>query len=289
MNDSSIAIHAAGVTVQYGRRVAVADVSLNVPSGSIYALLGRNGAGKSSLVRCILGQQLPSRGSVDLFGEDVWSRRATLMQRVGVVSEEADAPPSMRVAQLARFSSKFYPRWDQQSVDLRLHRFEIEPRARFGELSKGQKKQVSLAIALASKPELLILDDPTLGLDAVARQLLFDELIGDIADRGTTVLLTTHDLAGVERIADRVAILHGGRVVFEEEVDALKSRFRRIRFAQPQLAWPDAAVLAVRRWGSGGTEAVVTNYDTVSAELEASEVVPMSLEEIFVAVTGGQQ
>jgi ABC-2 type transport system ATP-binding protein len=278
------AVRAESVLVRYGKRVAVDRVTLDVPHGSVYALLGRNGAGKSSLVRCLIGQQRPEGGSVTLLGRDAWSHRAELMERTGIVSEEADAPPQMKVSELARFSASLYARWNPETVDERLRRFGIPQDARFGNLSKGQKKQVMLALALASSPELLILDDPTLGLDAVARKSLFEEVIAELADRGITVLLTTHDLAGVEAIADRVAIMRGGRVVLEEEVETLKARFRRVRYAQQPVALSSGAI-TVRNWGSSGAEAVVGDYDD-GERFRAAEVTPMSLEEIFIAVAG---
>jgi ABC-2 type transport system ATP-binding protein len=252
MTDQAIEI--SNVTVRYGRTVAVDRVTLAVPRGAVYALLGRNGAGKSSLVRCLLGHRQPDSGSIRAFGEDVWTRRAALMQRIGVVSEEADAPPEMTVDQLERFCSELYARWDQKEVDARLERFEVSRGARFGALSKGQKKQVLLALALAMSPDLLVLDDPTLGLDVVARKSLFDEVIAELADRGITVFLTTHDLAGIETLADRVAIMKNGTLVLEEDLDALKTRFRRIRFA----AQPDAF----------------------------GDFAPLSLEDIFIAIAG---
>jgi ABC-2 type transport system ATP-binding protein len=293
---SDNAIHVSDLTVRYGRAIAVDHVALTVARGNVYALVGRNGAGKSSLVRCLLGQQKPQAGTSTLFGEDAWSRRATLMQRVGIVSEEADAPPEMSVAAIARFCSRLYDKWDQDSVEARLRTFGVPLTSRFGTLSKGQKKQVSLAMALAMSPELLVLDDPTLGLDVVARKSLFEEVIGDLADRGTTIFITTHDLAGVETFADRVGVMENGRIVLDEAVDALKARFRRIRFAAQPVAI-DTAVLrptVMRSWG-GGSEAIVANYDDVSFErmrntndIGSAEVEAMSLEEIFIAVAGGK-
>lgn len=285
MNEN--ALQASGITVRYGKRVAVDNASLTVPRGAVYALLGRNGAGKSSLVRCILGQQRPDAGSVTLFGEDVWKHRASLMERVGVVSEEADAPPQMKVAELSRFCGRLYARWSQDAVDQRLKRFGIDAQARFGDLSKGQKKQVGLALALASSPELLILDDPTLGLDVVARKSLFEEVISELADRGITVVLTTHDLTGVEAIADRIAIMSEGRVVLEEELEVVKARFRRIRYAQRPVALESGAI-AMRSWGSSGTEAIVSDYQESPDRFQAAQVEALSLEEIFIAIVGGQ-
>ena len=282
---SGDAIRIENLSVRSGRKKAVDDVSLNVARGAVYALLGRNGAGKSSLVRCMLGEQKPSHGTASLLGEDAWAHRTALMRRVGVIAEEADAPPTIRVDALARFSASLYPRWNRAAFDERLSRFSVSERARFGDLSKGQKKQVSVALALAHEPELLVLDDPTLGLDVVARKSLFEEVIAELADRGTTVFITTHDLAGVETIADRVAMMANGRIVVDEELESLRSRFRRVRFAATRpAAVGNLATAAVRSWGTG-TEMIVTNYDPAS-HLDAAEVAPMSLEEIFIAVTG---
>jgi len=291
MTDASV-IRVNSMTVRYGGNVAVDSVSLDVPQGTVYALLGRNGAGKSSLVRCMVGQQKPQTGQVSLFGEDAWNRRAHIMERVGIVPEEADAPPEMTVGQIADFCGEVYSRWNREAVNARLERFSIKPKAKFGTLSKGQKKQVMLAMALAASPELLVLDDPTLGLDVVARKSLFDEVISELADRGTTIFITTHDLAGVEALADRAGILKDGRLVLDEEMETLKSRFRRIRFANAPVALASGNLLAasVTQWGSG-TEAVISNYDDVAFErfrstTNVADVAPMSLEEIFIAVAG---
>ncbi len=291
MTDANV-ISTQSVSVRYGRKVAVDSVTFGVPAGSVYALLGRNGAGKSSLVRCITGQQKTSAGRIALFGEDVWRKRTALMERIGIVPEEPDAPPQMTIEQISAFCASVYSRWNDATVRERLSRFAIPPKARFGMLSKGQKKEVMLAMALAVSPDLLVLDDPTLGLDVVARKALFEEVIGDLADRGTTIFITTHDLAGVEGLADHVAILSDGKLVLDEAMDVLKSRFRRVRFASPAvaLAGGNLVTAKVTQWGSG-TEAVVSNFDDIAFErfrsmANVAEVAPMSLEEIFIAVAG---
>jgi ABC-type multidrug transport system ATPase subunit len=189
----------------------------------VYALLGRNGVGKSSLLRCLLGQQRASTGVARLFGRDSWRSRQSLMERVGYVPEEPDAPPELNARELALFCGRLNVRWDQPAVLARLERFQVPLATAFRSLSKGQKGAVMLALALGHDPELLLLDDPTLGLDVVARRAVFGELIGELADRSTTVLLTTHDLAGVEGVADRVGILHGSRLVLDGELEALKA------------------------------------------------------------------
>ena len=284
-------IEVESLTVRYGRRRALDGVSFEVAEGAVYALLGRNGAGKSSLVRCLLGAQRPAAGRALLFGQDVWRTRASLLAEVGVVSEEPDAPPAMTALQLSRFCARLYPHWDEAGLRERLERFGVPADLAFGRLSKGQKAQVSLALALAPNPRLLILDDPTLGLDPVARRSVFDQLIGELADRGTTVFLTSHDLAGVEGIADRVGILQDGRLVLDEEVESLKQRFRRISLpgeaGAPALAELAPVAVASRGWG---VEAVVAAWDEERfAELpdRRAQVSSLTLEEIFLALVEG--
>ena len=213
------------LSIRYGRTRVVDDVSFAVPAGCVYALLGRNGAGKSSLVRCLVGQQRPAAGRAVLFGGDAWRDRGDLMARVGLVPEEPDAPPELSPARLLALTGRLYARWDEAGTRERLRRFAIPMETPFARLSKGQKGAVQLALALGHAPELLILDDPTLGLDVVARDQVFREVIGELADRGTTILITTHDLAAIEGIADRVGMLREGRLVLDEPLEAVKERF----------------------------------------------------------------
>ena len=293
-------IEVAGLTVRYGSRTALDGVSLAVPAGSVYALLGRNGAGKSSLVRCLLGAQRPAAGSVRLLDRDVWRLRAAILGEVGVVPEEPDAPPAMTAREIARFCSRLYPRWDTAGAEERLRRFGVPPDLPFGRLSKGQKGQVALTLALAPAPRLVILDDPTLGLDPLARRSVFEELIVDLADRGTTVFLTSHDLAGVEGIADRVGVLCDGRLVLDEELESVKARFRRIRLPLAEegsdrgsaaaTGLEDLAPVSVAR-RAWGIEAVVASWDEErfaggpEGKLpRGADVSALTLEEIFLAV-----
>src|SRR5262249_17635043 len=251
----------------------------------------------TTAVRCLLGLARPSAGRALLFGSDSWAHRAELLARVGVVAEEPDAPPSMSADELARFSARLYPRFDRRGFAARLRRLGIAPRAPFGRLSKGEKAQVALALAICAAPDLLVLDDPTLGLDAVARRELFAELVGQIADRGTTTFITTHDLAGIEGIASHVGILRDGRLVVHDEIEAVKAPFRHVRLGRG-VSGPELAPFRTLRVRAGlvGTEAVLGSYDEAAFErwrknagLEDVDVAAMSLEEIFaaVAVEGG--
>lgn len=291
------------LTVRYGKTLACDAVSLSVTRGSVFTLLGRNGAGKTSLVRCALGQQKPDAGRATLFGEDAWKTRTRAMGHIGVVPEEPDAPPSLTAAQLADFCRPLYSAWDSASFFGRLERYGVPARLPFGRLSKGQKALVHLALALGHSPELLVLDDPTLGLDPLARRVFYDEIVGDLADRGVTVFLTTHDLAGIEGLATQVGILDGGRLIVEEDIETLKRRFRRIRYGNrmtetrtefgTELDTFEALRVRVRGWG---IDAVVSNYEDASFDrframdgVVDAEASAMSLEEIFLAVVGEER
>ena len=288
------ALAACGIAVRYGRRQLLDGVSFAVPPGSVFALLGRNGSGKTSLVRCLLGQQKPGAGRALLFGQDAWKARRQAMNRVGVLPEEPDAPPGMTARQLSDFCGRLYSRWDAPAVLGRLSRFDVPKDTPFARLSRGERGAVMLSLCLGHSPEVLVLDDPTLGQDAVARRALFEELIAELADRGTTVFVTSHDLAGLDGLADRVAVLHGGRLVVDEPLDALKMRFRRLRApAALEASWGSFAVVASRShaWGQ---EAVVSNFDDerllglLEGRSDRSvEVAGLTLEEIFLAVCDG--
>ncbi len=287
------------ITVKYGKITACDAVTFGVEPGAVYALLGRNGAGKSSLVRCLLGQQKPKAGHATLFGKNAWKTRAKAMERTGVVPERPDAPPAMTAPQLAKFCSKLYRNWDHAGVAQRLERYAIPPKVPFGKLSRGQAQEVMLALALGHHPDLLILDDPTLGLDAVARKGLVEELIGELADRDTTVLLTTHDLAGFEGIATHVGILQVGQLVVNEDLEGLKGRFRRLRYrvvGECVDADPVGFDCGPVRVVGQDVEAVVTDFDEErfaafggEERIEDLEQESMSLEEIFIAVGGGER
>lgn len=287
----------SGLTVRYGRRTALSEVSFKVEEGSVYALLGLNGAGKSSLVRCLLGLRRAEAGGATLFGRDVWRHRAEVLAEVGVVPEEPDAPPALCAREIARFAARIQPKFDRPGFDERLRRFGVPPDVPFGRLSKGQKGQVALALALAPSPRMLVLDDPTLGLDAKARRSVFEELIGELAEGGTTVFLTTHELAAVEGIADRVGILRSGRLLVDEDLESLRARFRRLRFVRPhdgeatvERALADLAPVAVER-RAWGVEAIVSSFAEErwrqnAADRSNPEVETVRLEDLFLALVG---
>jgi ABC-2 type transport system ATP-binding protein len=215
-------VNVRAATIRYGRREVLGDVSFEVPRGAVFALLGRNGAGKSSLVRCLLGLQRPSAGLVRVFGLDPWRERPRALARTGVVPETPDAPSDLRVSELVRFCGRLHARWDAGRVLRLCDRFEVSPAQKMGQLSRGQKTAVMAALALGHDPDLLVLDDPTLGLDAVSRGTLVAELVDAMVERDLTLVVATHDLAWVEGLATHVGILHGGRLLAAGQLEAMK-------------------------------------------------------------------
>jgi ABC-2 type transport system ATP-binding protein len=301
----AIAVH--DLELRYGRTVALRGVSLEVRPGTVYALLGRNGAGKSSLLRALLGLMKPTRGSLELLGHDPWRQRARVLPRLGVVPEDDDAPADVSLADLATFHRRVFPRWAQATFEARIAGWGLAASRPVGSFSKGQRKLAQLALALGHEPEMLVLDDPTLGLDAVARRQVFDEVVGSLAERGLTVLLTTHDLQGVEGLADRVGVLETGRLVLDEDLDDLRARWRRLSLLlAPGVEPADLLTalaelglvhhrrlgrqleLTLQRWDEQGWQAVLHRPEVARALAEPPDPPPaLGLEEIFLAVSGG--
>jgi ABC-2 type transport system ATP-binding protein len=166
----------------------------------------------------------PPAGQLRVLGCDAWRARERILDSVGVVPEEPSAPGWASARRLAAFRRSVYTRWDDAGYAARLARFGVPLDMPFESLSRGQRGATMLALALGHAPELLVLDDPTLGLDAVARRFVFEELIGELADRGVSVFMASHDLAGVEAVADRIGVLAGGRIKVEGDLAELKER-----------------------------------------------------------------
>jgi ABC-2 type transport system ATP-binding protein len=289
-----------GLTIRYGKLTAVEDLSLEVAKGGVYALLGRNGSGKSSTVRCVLGQQRPTAGRAQILGFDSWKGRRRAMERVGVVPENPDVPPETTADRVERFMARVTPFWRSANYFSRLERFRVPRKQRFSRLSKGQQRQLALALALAGSPRLLVLDDPTLGLDAVARRKLYEELVGELADRGTTVFLTTHDLTGIEGIADQVGVLQKGALLVNEPLEVLKARYCRLIWTMPEGVSRQRIETGLQHLGvvggnaaAGANEAVVEKFSELGfdrfrqeAGVDVTRIDSLSLEEIFILLCG---
>jgi len=208
------------------------------------------------------------------------------MAAVGYVPEEPQIQPRLTAKELGAFGAAVHRGWNEGRFEARCEQFGVALDAPFRRLSKGQKKQVELAWALARRPRLLILDDPTLGLDPVARRGLFDDLIVELAEGGLTVFLTSHDLAAVESVADRVGILKGGQLVIDEPLETLKGRFRRLLVRGDTELDVSADQVVARTRREWGEELIVDRFDEVTAAAlpPTIEVAPLSLEDLFAAL-----
>jgi len=208
----------------FGKKAVVDDLSISVQTGKVTALLGLNGAGKTTTIRILMGLLSPTRGSAMTLGADATTMSIDTRKRIGYLVEGHYLYPSMRVRECQTFQRAGYDSWNSELFDDIVRHFSIDPAARVSTLSRGQRAGVSLALVLAPDPELLVLDDPALGLDPVSRRALNETLIEFAAGGKRTVLLSTHLLDDVERIADRVAVMVGGRLKVDTSMEDFVSR-----------------------------------------------------------------
>ncbi|MBN2023685.1 MAG: ABC transporter ATP-binding protein [Pirellulales bacterium] len=215
------------VAKRFGTNTALDDFSLDVPPGVVFALLGENGAGKTTAIRIMLGLLPPSAGRADVFGLDAARHGLDIRRRVGYVPEQLTLYDWMTVAQIGWFTAGFYgpgflPRYDRLVAE-----FHLPPGQKIKALSKGMRAKVALSLALADDPEVLVLDEPTSGLDAIVRREFLQSMV-DRAATGKTVFLSSHQIHEVERVADVVAILRHGRLALVEPLDRLKASIREV-------------------------------------------------------------
>src|SRR5712664_3618202 len=223
---SESVISVSELTRRFGATTALDSVSVFLPHEAVYGLVGANGAGKTTLIRHILGLLRAESGSVRVFGLDPVADPVAVLSRIGYLSEENDLPGWMRVDELIRYTSAFYPKWDDAYADELRRAFALDPAAKVKELSRGQKARAGLLIALAHRPELLVLDEPSSGLDPIVRRDILGAVMRTIADEGRTVLFSSHLLQEVEQVADRVTMIHQGAIVLSAPLDDIRESHR---------------------------------------------------------------
>lgn len=275
----------------FGEKRALNDVSFTVKRGTVFGLVGENGAGKSTLIKHILGLWRAEEGTVRVFGLDPVADPTAVLGRIGYLSEQPDLPGWMRVDELLRYTQAFYPKWDARyAVQLR-EQFGLDPAARVKTLSKGQHAKLGLIAAQAHRPDLLLLDEPSSGLDPIVRRDILEAIIRTVTEEGRTVIFSSHLLDEIERVSDHLAMLHRGSLRLCEPLDAVKARHRRIalRFEIPQPAPPEVHG-AVSINGAGQAWTVIGDPAQMDREGIAKnfgativEETPASLDEIFVA------
>src|SRR5438876_3104222 len=214
------------LTRRFDSNTALDSVRLSMPRGAVYGLVGANGAGKTTLIKHVLGLLRAESGSVRVFGLDPVADPVGVLSRVGYLSEENDLPTWMRVEELIRYSRAFYHAWDDAYAEELRQTFALDPTAKIKNLSKGQKARTGLLIALAFCPELLVLDEPSSGLDPIVRRDILGAVIRTIADEGRTVLFSSHLLEEVEQVADHVTMISHGKIVLSAPLKDLKESHR---------------------------------------------------------------
>ncbi|HMA33275.1 MAG TPA: ABC transporter ATP-binding protein [Chloroflexia bacterium] len=290
----AIAIH--NLVVQYGDRRAVDGLSFTVPAGAIFGFLGLNGAGKTTTIKTLLGFRAPAAGSAQVLGYDIVRDSQAIRARVGYVSETNSLYDQLTIPQIIAFCRATSRRWNGAIVDRYIRTFGLPPRARVGQLSKGMKSQLALSLALGGEPDLLILDEPTNGLDPLARHEVLNTLVREIAAEGKTLFFSSHILTEVEAIADWVAIIRDGRLVVCDELDHLKQTQRVLKLTYDQVPAPAEiaalqalpAVARVEQEGRGVRIVARGDVDALAQQLQGRpggvrhvDAVNLNLEDLF--------
>ncbi len=293
------AIVTDGLTKWYGSKCVVNSLSLRVPEGCVYGFLGRNGAGKSTTIKMLTGMVHPDDGSATLLGQDVTTMPLKMRERIAYLAEGHPLYLWMTIDGLMRFTRPFYPAWDQRLFDQIVEHFQLDRKKKIRHLSKGQVAQVSLALGIAPDPELLILDDPTLGLDTVVRRDFLESLIQIIQKKGRTIFLSSHVLGDVERVADRIGVMVDGVLRVDCPTDEFKQSIRRVvlTFDGPPPAFSGCDGLVATHSEDRKLDLVIVGFGDSHREQFAAltpqpksiEVVELNLEDAFIEYTRGSR
>ena len=289
--DTEFPIEIDALSRTFGTKQALKNVSFKVPRGCVFGLLGESGAGKTTLIRHMLGLMQPQSGYVRVMGCDPVEHPESVLSQIGYLSEDRDMPGWMRVKELMRYTQGFYPDWDQAYADDLIKRFDLSPDQKIRTLSRGQTAKTGLVTALAHRPNLLILDEPSSGLDVVVRRHILDAVMRTVADEGRTVLFSSHLMDEVESVADYVAIVHRGDLVLCDTMESIRATHRKVtvEFAAPCTS--GLKIDGVLLWEGRGTQwsAICTGSletlqqaQTIYDFTILNDTTP-SLEDIFVA------
>jgi ABC-2 type transport system ATP-binding protein len=274
---SAEAIRLENLCRRYGRVQALNGLNASARTGEVYGFLGRNGAGKTTTLRILMGIVAADEGQIHLFGQPIKRVSVPVKRGIGYVSQDQNFYPWMTARQLGEFVAAFYPKWDQREYERMLSVLDIAPQQRSVELSGGTRTKLALALALAPRPPLLLLDEPTAGLDPVARREFHDLVSEAVREHGVTVFLSSHLVDEVEAIATRVGIIQAGRMRVEGDVPTLRETVRRVRASEPCVLPPGFTQVRNDIW-----EADPERWSTAQWP-EGVAVEVLSLEEIFLA------
>jgi len=289
--NSEYIIETKGLKKAYdGGQEVLSGLDLRVPRGSVYGFLGRNGTGKTTTIRILMGLLRWDVGRVEVLGESSFKLSVETRQRIGYVSQEQTMFEWMTIEQLVAFTSSFYPTWDADYTQRLRKKLDLPSARPLGALSSGQQQKAALLLALAQRPDLLILDEPAASLDTVVRREFLESILDVLTDEGITVLISSQILTDVERIADWIGILSDGRMLLSEPLEDLKESIKRLRIRtsgrETEIEHVPGAIRTIRR----GSEALVTVQDFSPTRLEeiralfpdGVDVQDVDLEDIFI-------
>jgi ABC-2 type transport system ATP-binding protein len=282
---------------KFGKFEAVKNVSLKVPRGTVFGLLGVNGAGKSTIIKMVMGHLRPTTGEVRVLGRTLGEDLLGIRRRVAYVSENRYLYEWMTVAESISFTRAFHETWeDKKAADL-LKRFSLPPEKKVRQLSRGNRARLCLLLALSFNPELIVLDEPTSGLDPIVRRDFIENIVAEIAEEGKTVLFSSHIVEEVERVADYVGIMDEGELLMVSTIDDIKLSYKRVRYATNGTRPEVAGVPGVVMVENGRHEQILTVHGFGDETLQRlgergvknPEVLPISLEDIFVNTVRAQR
>jgi ABC-2 type transport system ATP-binding protein len=279
---------------EFGNKRALDNVSMTIQAGTVMGLVGENGAGKTTIIKHVLGLLKAQQGTVSVFGLDPVSNPESVLSKIGYLSEEGDLPTWMKVHELMRYSAAFYPTWDEEYAQSLLGEFKLDPSAKLSKMSKGQRSRAGLLVAMAYRPQLLVLDEPSSGLDPIVRKDILGAIIRTIADDGRTVLFSSHLLGEVERVADQISIVKDGKILISDSLDFVKESHFRATLVFEKLQSQAPVIPGSLTWVGSGREwngifiGDGKQLESIANGLGAKivERAHLSLEEIFVAQVG---
>jgi ABC-2 type transport system ATP-binding protein len=290
MDSTELLIGVSGLRKQFkGGKEVLRGVDLEVPRGTVLGLLGKNGAGKTTLIKCLLGLLKPTGGTATLLGENAWDLSAEAKERLGYVPQVVTLYSWMKVKHLVAYTAAFYRNWNANLAAELVHRWEIPMDDRVATLSVGQQQRLSIVLSLTYEPELVILDEPAASLDPVARREFLSEVLNIVDQHNRTVLFSTHITSDIERVADTVAILKEGKIVYHGELGELKDSVKRLHFSAAAPLPRNFSVPGALSARIDGGHAMVATRDMSPEVISALcnqwkaevQIEDLSLEEIF--------
>ena len=263
-------IRIEGLSKKFDGQLALDGLNMNVPDGSVYGLVGTNGAGKTTIIKHLAGVWHQDKGTIEYDGENIWENEK-LKSRIGVIHDDLYFPSGYTLKDMGKMYRSAYPTWNEERFHEMTRIMKLDESKRVKSFSKGMKKQAMFSLVMSTMPEYLLLDEPLDGLDPIVRKLVWKFLIDDVADRGMTVLVSSHNLKDMEEICDHIGIISNGKMVLERDLDTIKTSLHKI-----QVSFGDISAIGVSIKGAGSeiTDAEVVGESEKESDEAADEFDP---------------